>query len=387
MTAPARTVIHSAQLVSGGTVATDSWVAFDGATITAVGTGTVDAAILDAAGGSVIDAHGAWLLPGFIDIHCHGGGGSSFEDGTDAIGTALAMHRSHGTTRSVLSLVTASIDELERRLATVAELADRDPLVLGAHLEGPFLASARKGAHDPALLRQADPDTLDRLLAAAGGRLSQVTLAPELPHGMDALGYFVDAGVAVAIGHTGADYAQASAAFDAGASILTHAFNAMPGLHHREPGPVAAAIRAESVVLEIINDGVHLHPDIVGLAFAAAGGRVAMITDAMAAAGSGDGEYRLGTQSITVGAGVARLTHGDSIAGSTLTQDAALRRAIRAVGLPIEAAALAVTETPARAIGRAHDLGRLQAGYAADAVLLDEELAVTAVWAEGRRMR
>ncbi|MHA6670026.1 N-acetylglucosamine-6-phosphate deacetylase [Homoserinimonas sp. A447] len=385
MSATTRTVIHSARLVTGGEVVTDGWVAFDRDTITATGAGPVDLTLMS--GASVIDAGGAWLSPGFIDIHCHGGGGSSFDDGADAIGTALAMHRSHGTTRSVLSLVTASLDDLERRLGDVADLADQDPLILGAHLEGPFLDAAHQGAHDPALLLQADAATIDRLLAAGRGWLRQVTLAPELPQGMDALHRFVAAGVAVAVGHTGADYAQARAAFDAGASILTHAFNAMPGLHHREPGPVAAAIRSAGVVLEIINDGVHVHPDIVRLAFAGAPGRLAMVTDAMAAAGAGDGEYRLGSQQVTVDAGVARLAHGDSIAGSTLTQDEALRQAVYVVGLPVEAAVQALTETPARAIGRAHDLGRLAQGYAADAVLMDAELRVTAVWAAGVRLR
>lgn len=387
MSAAARTVVHSARLVTDGQVITDGWVMFDGQTISATGEGRVPSDLLGASGTSVIDAGRAWLLPGFIDIHGHGGAGASFDDGADAIGTALALHRSRGTTRSILSLVTASADDLERRLSTVADLAHRDPLILGAHLEGPFLDAAHKGAHDPALLATADPATIDRLVAAGRGWLRQVTLAPEQPGGMDALRRLVEAGVAVAVGHTGADYAQAGAAFDAGASILTHAFNAMPGLHHREPGPVAAAIRAGDVVLEVINDGVHVHPDIVRLAFAAAPGRLAMITDAMAAAGAGDGRYLLGSQEVTVEAGVARLTHGDSIAGSTLTQDEALRQAVNVVGLPVETAVQALTETPARAIGRARDLGRLAPGYAADAVLMDSELSVTSVWAAGVRLR
>ena len=216
-----------------------------------------------------------------------------------------------------------------------------------------------------------------------GGTLRQVTLAPELPGGMDAIHALSAAGVAVAVGHTAADYDQALAAFDAGASILTHAFNAMPGLHHRAPGPVAAATRSPGVTLEIVNDGVHVHPEVVRMAFAAAPGRVALITDAMAAAGSADGDYRLGGLDVEVREGVARLAAGGSIAGSTLTLDDALRRAVLEVGIPVAEAVRAVTSTPAAAVGRGGDLGRLLPGYAADAVLLDADFTVRQVWSAG----
>ena len=190
----------------------------------------------------------------------------------------------------------------------------------------------------------------------------------------------------MAVGHTGADYAQTLEAFDAGATILTHAFNGMDGIHHRAPGPVAAATRTPGVTLEIINDGMHVHPEVVRIAFAAAPGRMALITDAMAAAGSRDGEYVLGSLGVTVRDGVARLTEGDSIAGSTLTLDDALRRAVREVGLPVEDAVLALTATPARAIGRGDDLGSLRPGYAADAVLLDDDFRVLQVWTAGEAL-
>jgi N-acetylglucosamine-6-phosphate deacetylase len=200
---------------------------------------------------------------------------------------------------------------------------------------------------------------------------------------MDAIRALSAAGVAVAVGHTAADYDQALAAFDAGASILTHAFNAMPGLHHRAPGPVAAATRTPGVKLEIVNDGVHVHPEVVRMAFAAAPGRVALITDAMAAAGSADGDYRLGGLDVEVREGVARLAAGGSIAGSTLTLDDALRRAVLEVGIPVAEAVRAVTSTPAAAVGRSGDLGRLLPGYAADAVLLDADFTVRQVWSAG----
>jgi N-acetylglucosamine-6-phosphate deacetylase len=258
--------------------------------------------------------------------------------------------------------------------------------VLGAHLEGPFLDHEFRGAHDPALLRTADPDAVELLLEASAGTLRQVTIAPEHAGAAEAIARFVDAGVAVAVGHTGADFATSLAAFEAGATILTHAFNGMRGIHHRAPGPVVAAMHADHVTLEIINDGVHVHPDVVRLAFSGAPGRVALITDAMAAAGSADGVYQLGTLEVIVEGGIARLSQGGSIAGSTLTQDVALRRAVLDSGIPFDEAVGALTVTPAAAIGRAHDLGRLDAGYAADAVLLTDELAVDAVWGAGTRL-
>jgi N-acetylglucosamine-6-phosphate deacetylase len=378
----ARTLIHSARLVTSGRVVDNGWVLFDGDHIAAVGDG-----VGRPAADTVIDAAGRWLTPGFIDIHGHGGGGTSFDSDADGIRTALALHRSHGTTRSVLSLVTASLPDLERQLGVIADAAGADPLILGSHLEGPFLDDGHRGAHDPALLRSADRGSIDRLLEAARGTLVQVTLAPELPGGMDALRQLVDASVTVAVGHCAADYDLARAAFDAGAGILTHAFNAMPGIHHRAPGPVVAAMDSGAVTLELINDGVHVHPAVARLAFEGAPGRIALITDAMAATGSADGEYLLGTLRVIVTDGVARLPGGGSIAGSTLTLDTALRLAVTSVGLPVEVAVQALTETPARAVGRAGDLGQLAPGFAADAVLLDDDFTVHAVWGAGMRLR
>ena len=377
-------VIHSARLVSEGRTARNAWVLFDGDRVGATGTGDDwVAAVAGAPDAVVTDADGGWLTPGFIDLHGHGGGGAAFDDGRDAIRTALDLHQRHGTTRFVVSLVTATVAQLAERVAAVAALAAEDPRVLGSHLEGPFLDVAHKGAHDPALLRSATPPDIDLLLEAAQGTLCQITLAPELPGGMAAVRAFADAGVAVAVGHTGADYAQTLAAFDAGASILTHAFNGMDGIHHRAPGPVAAATHTPGVTIEVINDGVHVHPEVVRMAFAAAPGRVALITDAMAAAGEADGDYQLGALRVEVRDGVARLAEGGSIAGSTLTQDDALRRAVQEVGVSIEEAVRALTETPAAAIGRANDLGRLSPGFAADAVLLDDDLRVLQVWSAG----
>ncbi len=377
-------VIHSARLISGRDTVADGWVRFAGDRVVArgAGNGWRDDLPPDAA---VTDAAGRTLAPGFIDLHCHGAGGASMEDGADGIRTALAVHAAHGTTRSVLSLVTAPVDVLAGHLETIAGVAASDPRVLGAHLEGPFLDREFRGAHDPAMLRTADAAAVEVLLAASAGTLRQVTIAPEHAGAAAAMTRFIDEGVAVAVGHTGADFDTALAAFDAGASILTHAFNGMRGIHHRAPGPVVAAMHAGHVTLEIINDGVHVHPDVVRLAFAGAPGRVALVTDAMAATGASDGRYRLGAREVVVEDAVARLTDDGSIAGSTLTQDVALRRSV-AIGIPLDEAVGALTVTPAAAIGRAGDLGRLERGYAADAVLLADDLTVEAVWADGARL-
>ncbi|WP_254773761.1 N-acetylglucosamine-6-phosphate deacetylase [Microbacterium sp. cf046] len=364
----------------------DAWVRFDDGRVASAGIGEgwrrfaqphdtiVDG--VDAAGA------GAILTPGFIDIHGHGGGGESYDDGPDAIRAARALHRAHGTTRAVISLVTAPLSTMERRAAMVAEIATTDADILGSHLEGPFLDPGHKGAHDPTLLCAPEPTAVERLLAAGRGTVRQVTLAPELPGAHDAIALVVGAGAAAAVGHTGADLATTRAAFDAGATILTHAFNAMPGLHHRDPGPVAAAAADPRVTLEVIADGVHLHPEVVRIAFAAAPGRIALVTDAMAAAGHADGRYELGPLRVDVLDGVARLAIGGAIAGSTLTQDAALRRTV-AAGVPLVDAVAALTATPARAIGRDDDLGSLAVGFFADAVLLTSGLDVRSVWTSG----
>lgn len=373
-------LIHSARLVDGGAVVDDGWVRFSDGVVAAVGSGPSwrsEPAV------AATDAAGAWLTAGFIDIHVHGGGGESFDDGGESIVRGLDLHQRHGTTRAVVSLVTAPVGQLAARASGVAALMASDPRILGSHLEGPFLDVGHKGAHEPSLLRPATRADIDALLEAADGTLRQITIAPELPGGLDAVRAFSDAGVAVAVGHTGADYAQALAAFDAGASILTHAFNAMPGLHHRAPGPVAAAARTPGVTLEVVGDGVHVHPEVVRMLFASAPARMALVTDAMAAAGAEDGDYLLGSLAVEVRDGVARLADGGSIAGSTLTLDDALRRTVREAGVPVAEAVLAVTETPAAAVGRGGDLGRLLPGYAADAVLLDDDFAVGAVWRDG----
>jgi N-acetylglucosamine-6-phosphate deacetylase len=365
---------HARKLDAQGEV-DDFWMLVDDDTIVATGHGAAPAA------DSRVDVNGRWLVPGFIDLHCHGAGGFSFDDGADAIRAALAVHRAHGTTRSVISLVANPLSALKDSLATIAALDD--PLVLGAHLEGPFLEREHRGAHNADFLREPLPSDVAELLNAAHGSLRQITLAPDLPNALEAIEVLVEAGVTVAVGHTNATFEQTRLAFASGARLLTHAFNAMPGIHHRAPGPVVAAFEDDRVVIELILDGLHVHPDVARLAFASAAGRIALVTDAMAAAGSTDGDYQLGSLAVTVANGKAVLRGTNTIAGSTLTLDRALQLAIATVGLSPREAVEAVTLTPARALGLDHQLGLLAPGYAADAVLLDHAWSVTEVWGGG----
>ena len=373
-------VIHSARLADGdGSITENAWVRFEDGRVAARGTGAdwVDADdVIDAA---ALAGPDALLTPGFIDIHGHGGAGAAYDDGAEAIRIGREMHRAHGTTRAVISLVTASVDDLARQVAVIADLTESDAEILGSHLEGPFLDPGHQGAHEPSLLRHPEPGDVARLLDAGRGTVRQVTIAPELPGGLDAVRQIVASGAAAAVGHTDADADAARAAFEAGASILTHAFNAMNGIHHRAPGPVVTAAADHRVVLEGIADNIHLHPHIIKLLFDVAPGRVALITDAMAAAGSADGHYDLGAVKVTVKDGIARTDDTGSIAGSTLTQDVALRRAIEA-GVSVSEAVRALTSTPAGAIGYGSTLGLLQPDFVADAVLLDAGFAVRGVW-------
>ncbi len=327
--APVDTIIHAATLHDHGTSTPNAWVAFSGGCVSHTGTGDSWREHAHPAT-RIHDAAGAHLTPGFIDMHVHGGAGHNFDDGAHTIPAVRDLHRRHGTTRLIVSLVTNPIDDIAARCRDIAAYAAGDPSVLGIHLEGPFLNPSHKGAHSEALLRPATESALRDLLTAAAGSLRQVTLAPELTGGKAAIGTLRAAGVAVAVGHTNATFEQAQAAFAEGAGILTHAFNGMNGIHHRAPGPVMAALGDDRVVLEVIADGVHVRPELIALLFAQAPGRVTLVTDAMAAAGVGDGEYQLGELAVRVDDGVARLVAGGSIAGSTLTLDEALRVTVAA---------------------------------------------------------
>ncbi|GDY32100.1 N-acetylglucosamine-6-phosphate deacetylase [Gandjariella thermophila] len=374
-------MIRGGDVVGADGVLAGGWVAVRGATITAVGDG-------DPPPGESVDAIGCWVVPGFVDIHCHGGAGEAFGSADpDGVARAVTAHRRHGTTTMLASLVSRPVPDLAREIAALAELAE-DGLVAGIHLEGPFLSAARCGAHDPAVLRPPDPASVDALLGAGRGQVRMVTLAPELDGAVDAVRRLAGAGVLAAIGHTDATEAQVRPAVDAGATVATHLFNGMRPLHHREPGPIGALLDDERVAVELICDLVHVHPTAVRLAARhAAPDRTVLVTDAISATGIGDGVYDLGGLRVTVRDGVPTLDGGGSLAGSTLTMDAAFRNLVRGCGLTVVEAVAATATRPAALLGRADRTGALRPGLAADLVLLDAELRPVRVMACGEWVR
>ena len=308
-------------LIAAGTVVLEEgvcrpgWVHTSGTTIVGCGAGPAPQA-------PDVDLPDAMLVPGFVDIHVHGGGGASYINGDPSeILQAAGFHREHGTTTTLASLVTAAPADLLAAVRGLAE-ATRDGVIAGIHLEGPWLSTAHCGAHDRAQMRDATPAEIDALLAAGEGAIRMVTLAPERPGSDDAIARLVDAGVVVAVGHTHATYEQTRHAIDLGATVGTHLFNAMRPLHHREPGPALALLEDPRVTVELIADGVHVHPAVVYATVRAAGAdRVALVTDATAAAGADDGEYQLGSVPVDVVDRVARVRGTSTIAGSTATME------------------------------------------------------------------
>jgi N-acetylglucosamine-6-phosphate deacetylase len=351
---------------------TDAWMRIEGDRIEEVGEGSPP--------GEAVRAD--LLMPGFIDLHCHGGGGASFTSGDPGqIASAAAIHRAHGTTTMHASLVTASYDDLVDQIRALIPFVD-DGTFHGIHLEGPWISASYCGAHDPLLLREPRADEIRRILEAGEGRITMVTLAPELPGALNAIRAILGHGAKVAIGHTAADGDTARAAVDAGATVATHLFNAMPPLLHRDAGPVGVLLADPRVTCEVIGDGVHLEPEVVALALSAASGGGALVTDAMSAAGAGDGDYRIGSLDVVVRDGVARLRKGGSLAGSTLLMDSAVRRAVRLADRTLAQASAAASRAPALAMGLV-DRGRLSEGQRADIVALDGELRVVRVMRAG----
>lgn len=381
VTTTQRTVLAGARVVLPSGVVEGGRIAVEGSRIAADTGPLPDDVVLDLAAGHTV-------VPGFVDIHNHGGGGASFTSGTaQDVLTGVRTHREHGTTTLVVSTVTETMDALVRQAGLLSELVEQGEIA-GIHYEGPFISPCRKGAHDEGLLRHPDPADVRKLVEAARGTATMVTLAAELPGGIESVRLLADLGVVAAIGHTDATYEQTVEAIEAGATVATHLFNAMPPLGHRAPGPIAALLEDERVTVELINDGTHLHPSVLELAFGSAGpDRVAFITDAMDAAGFGDGLYDLGPLKVEVLEGVARLVEGGSIAGSTLTMDTAFKRAVTLDGLSLPDTVRAVSTNPARLIGLADRVGTLEPGKDADLVVLDESYDVVGVMRRGEWLK
>lgn len=373
-----------------------------------------------------VPAPGTTLLPGLVDVHDHGGGGSSFPDATTREEALVAAreHLRHGTTSLVASLVTAPRDVLLARAALLADLVESGDLV-GIHAEGPFLSAARCGAQSPQDMLAGDPALVTDLAAAARGHLVTMTVAPEVPgvadgHGRgddgepadDVLAALVRAGAVPSVGHTDASAEQVDGAVARARALLgggrrsaaagggagagrsarptaTHLFNGMRPLHHRDPGPVAACLAAAArgeLVVELVADGTHLADGTVRAVFDLVGpGSIALVTDAMAAAGMADGDYQLGPMAVRVGEGVARLRNEDGTAGAIAGGTAHLLDVVRSVvsaGVGLVAAVRSASATPAEVLGRP-DLGALAVGRRGDVVVTDGDLACVAVYRGG----
>ncbi|MDT5340380.1 MAG: N-acetylglucosamine-6-phosphate deacetylase [Mycobacterium sp.] len=372
-------LITADTLLTGRELLRPAWIDISDGVVRAVGDGAAPRA-------ADRDLGAVTVVPGFVDTHLHGGGGANFHAAVHAeTVTAVELHRRHGSTSLVASLVTAGPDELLRQ---VSELADdvRAGLIDGIHLEGPWLATSRCGAHQPTLMRDPDAGEIERILDAGGGTIRMVTIAPERDGALAAIRQLVGAGVVAAVGHTEATYEQTRAAIAAGATVGTHLFNAMRPIDRREPGPIIALLEDPRVTVEVISDGVHVDPAVYRHVTRSVGpDRVSLVTDAMAATGMADGRYHLGPLAVDVVFGVATVAGTDTIAGSTATMDRVFRFAVEHSGLSRdEALKLAVRQAsvnPARALGLPSD--GLANGANADVVLLDSTLGVAGVMRRG----
>lgn len=373
----------------------DGVVAADGGLVTFAGPAQDFPGVLppDAPGGR-------FLVPGLVDVHCHGAYGSDFSEGDpDGAERAARYLHSRGTTTLLASLVTGEPGDLVRNLEILRELAGLG-LIAGSHLEGPFLSGQQCGAHDPVLLLEPDPEVVARMLAAAGPTLASMTLAAELPGASELAAQLAARGIIPSLGHTAADHATAAAFLARAAAALdsagnstgrnrptvTHLFNAMPPLHHRSPGPVSASLsatKAGQAVVELIADGVHLAPETVKLVFDLVGPHnITLVTDSMAATGLEDGQYRLGSLSVTVAGGVARVDATGAIAGGTSTLLDVIRSCV-AAGVPLRDAVTSASAVPASLLGLSAHAGDLRAGMQADVVVLDQDLNLKAVLRSG----
>lgn len=338
------------------------------------------------------DARGRWVFPGFIDVHVHGGGGADTLDGTvDALRRMAALHGSHGTTSLLATTTTEAYERIMQAARGIREAMSLSEgpdwpgaRILGLHLEGPYINPKRAGAQNPAFMRPADLGELGEIVAALEEGFRLVTLAPELPGAGEAIDYLRRAGVTVSIGHTDATFEQAMAAFAQGARHVTHTYNAMRPLHHRDPGVVGAAfLSGPSVLCEVIADGIHVHPKAIEALVRLKGASgICLVTDAIAAAGMPEGEYELGRLKVTVKDRQCRLADG-ALAGSVLTLDQAVGFMVQQVGVPVHEAAMMASLNPARQLGMDSRKGSLRVGKDADVTVLDEAFNAVATWVGG----
>jgi N-acetylglucosamine-6-phosphate deacetylase len=383
-------LIRNARVVLDDQVLDDGWVLIQDGVIAQVGSG-VPPTQLPAA--YVVDIDRCHLMPGFIDVHVHGGGGFGFDTGPDDALRAAAFHARHGTTSLLAGLSTAPWADICTNVAALADLPSRDldesqaARILGTYLEGPFISVTRKGAHDPALIRVPEKSDVAEIVSRGRGSVKVATVAPEVPNGMAAIGWFTSAGVAVSIGHTDATGDMFDAAATAGGTCLTHTFNGMRPPTHRDPA-VFQAITSRRVNCEVICDGLHVHPVYIRMLRELVGAdRPVLVTDAVSWAGQPDGSYRSEGRAVEVRAGRVWLSGTDTLAGSCLTMGDAVRNYAEFTGAgPVELAKVSATNAAAR-LGLDHRLGRIRPGFPADLVALGPDHSVRAVMRGGKWLR
>ena len=330
-----------------------------------------------------LDGRGKYVIPGLVDIHTHGAMGEDFSDGkAEGMQPMADYYAAHGVTSFLATTMTLKEEVLTPAMHVIRDFNRAGGAkCAGIHLEGPFLGYAKRGAQAAENLHLPDSELFDRLNEASGGKVKMVTVACEEAGGMEFVSY-VSKKAAVSLGHTSCNYEQAMEAFARGASHATHLFNGMDGLHHRKPGIIAAAMDAGASV-ELICDGLHIHPAAIRLAHRLYGEKLNLVSDSLRCAGMPDGDYELGGQPITLSGGVARLTGTDTLAGSSISMLDALRNVVR-FGLPLTDAVYAASTAPALAAGLS-DVGSLQVGKCADLVVLDSQLNLEAVFVDGRK--
>ncbi len=340
---------------------------------------------------SWMDLQGRMLVPGFIDLHVHGGGGADVTNGTAAdVAKAARLHASKGTTAWLPTTMTAEREVTEQairniRKAMLAGTGGAD--IVGIHLEGPFLNPVRCGAQPAERMRLPVQEELDAYLNLSDNQVRLLTIAPELPGAMELIRYACERGVTISIGHSDANYEQVRAAVQAGTSHVTHLFNGMRPLHHREPGVAGAALMHDELAVELICDGVHVRPELIEYVIRTKPQeQIVLITDAVEACGCADGRYQLGEQEVYVANGEVRLTATNDLAGSMLTLDQALRNAVQFSGQPLERIVPMLSLHPARQIGIDNRKGTIAPGKDADLVVLNDKLEVEAVYVRGNRV-
>ncbi|KQY80771.1 N-acetylglucosamine-6-phosphate deacetylase [Paenibacillus sp. Root52] len=338
-----------------------------------------------------VPEHGM-IVPGFIDIHVHGGNGEDFMDASpEVLDTITAFHCTQGTTAMLATSMTAPKDRLDQVLYEVHTYRSQTmpfAQLEGVHLEGPFFSPKWPGAQNPEHIVMPNVSWLEEWEQQYPGLIRQVTLAPEREGALELIAWLRSQRITAALGHTDASYDEVQRAVEAGLHHAVHTFNAMTPLHHRLPGAAGAVLSDPRISAEVIADGIHVHPAAISILAQLKQpiDQLVLITDAMSASGLDDGEYAIGDLPVIVKHGVARLKDGGALAGSTLTMVRGFRYLVQEVGLSVTAASRAASLTPARLLGIDHRTGSFAQGKQADIVLLNEELDVAAVWVKGRRI-